>query len=167
MQQETGMSEASHGKQFSTHMSESLREQLLQEQSECTFIWQADKEAAGTIMSFVWANGCVWLTTNDSRPRVAAVRKHQRATVVVSSTGTGLGDSRCVTMRGACVVLDGRKTADWFYPLFCQKLLPDNPRAQVAMQGMLDRAGQVILRLKPDKIIGYDGDALMKKLSAL
>lgn len=161
------MREASNGKQFATQMSAELREQLLQQQSECTFIWQAEKEATGTIMSFVWADGCVWLTTNDSRPRVAAVRKHQRATVVVSSTGTDLGDSRCVTMRGACAVLDDRKTADWFYPLFCQKLLPDNPRAQLAMQGMLDREGQIILRLTPEKMIGYDGDALMKRIAEL
>ena len=161
------MSEPSHGKQFATQMSDAVREQLLQQQSECTFIWQAEKEAAGTIMSFGWAEGCVWLTTNDSRPRVAAVRKHRRATVVVSSAGTELGDSRCITMRGECSVLDDRKTAEWFYPLFCQKLLPDNPRAQIAMQGMLDRDGQIILCLKPDKVIAYDGDALMKKLEAL
>jgi len=161
------MSEPSHGKQFATQMNPAVQEQLLQQQSECTFIWQAEKEAAGTIMSFVWADGCVWLTTNDSRPRVAAVRKHRRATVVVSSAGTELGDSRCLTMRGDCSVLNDRKTADWFYPVFCQKLLPDNPRAQVAMQGMLDREGQIILCLKPDKVIAYDGDALMKKLEAL
>lgn len=159
--------EKSHGRQFSSSMSDALREELLQQQSECTFIWQAEKEAAGTIMSFVWAEGCVWLTTNDSRPRVAAVRKHQRATVVVSSTGTELGDSRCVTMRGTCSVLNDRKTADWFYPLFCQKLLPDNPRAQAAMQNMLDRDGQIILCVKPEKMIGYDGDALMRKIEAL
>lgn len=159
--------EKSHGRQFSGSMSDALREELLQLQSECTFIWQAEKEAAGTIMSFVWADGCVWLTTNDSRPRVAAVRKHQRASVVVSSAGTELGDSRCVTMRGTCSVLNDRKTADWFYPLFCQKLLPDNPRAQAAMQNMLDRDGQIILCMKPEKIIGYDGDALMKKVAAL
>jgi general stress protein 26 len=159
--------EKSHGRQFSSSMSDAVREQLLRQQSECTFIWQADKEAAGTIMSFVWANGCVWLTTNDSRPRVAAVRKHRRASVVISSAGTELGDSRCITMRGACAVLDDRKTADWFYPLFCQKLLPDNPRAQTAMQGMLDRDGQIILCLTPEKIIGYDGDALMRKIENL
>ncbi len=161
------MIEQSHGKQFATRMSDDIREQLLQTQSECTFIWQADKEAAGTIMSFVWADGCIWLTTNDSRPRVKAIRKTGRASIVVSSTGTELGDSRCITLRGTCAVLQDRKTANWFYPLFCQKLLPDNPRAQAAMQSMLDRDGQIILCVKPDKIVSYDGDALMKKVSAL
>lgn len=161
------MSTANHGKQFSAHMSESVREQLLHAQSECTFIWHAGSEAAGTIMSFIWAEGCIWLTTNDTRPRVAAVRKTRRASVVISSAGTDLGDSRCVTMRGECSVLNDRKTAEWFYPLFCQKLLPDNPRAQAAMQSMLDRDGQIIFCVKPDKIIGYDGDALMRKLEDL
>jgi hypothetical protein len=35
------------------------------------------------------------------------------------------------------------------------------------MQGMLDRAGQVILCLRPEKIIGYDGAALMEKIAEL
>jgi general stress protein 26 len=161
------MNESSHGKQFATHMSGAVRDQLLEQQTECTFIWQAEKEAAGTIMSFLWADDSVWLTTNDARPRVAAVQKNHRATVVVSSAGTALGVSRCIRLRGDCSVLEDRVTADWFYPLFCRKLFPDNPRAQAAMLGMLDRAGQVILRLKPEKIICYDGDALMKKMAAL
>lgn len=159
--------EKSHGKQFATHMSDALRDQLLQEQSECTFIWQGESEAAGAIMSFLWADACVWLTTNDARPRVQAVKNTGRATVVVSSAGTGLGISRCVTLRGACSVIDDRNVKDWFYPQFCQKLFPHNVRAQSAMQKMLDRDGQVIFRLQPDKIMGYDGDALMQKLAAL
>lgn len=161
------MNEKSHGKQFAARMDESLQEQLLQSQKECTFIWQADTEATGTVMSFVWQDGCIWLTTNDARPRVAAVRKHQRATVVVSSAGTGLGISRCITLRGQCHVLDDRKTADWFYPALCRKLFPENSKAQSAMLGMLDRDGQVILQLIPEKIISYDGDGLMTRLAAL
>lgn len=161
------MSEASQGRQFSGRMNESLRDALLEQQSECTFIWQAKHEAAGTIMSFLWADGSVWLTTNNSRPRVAAVREHHRATVVVSSAGTGLGSHCCITLRGDCAVLDDRTTAEWFYPLFCQKLFPGNTNAQEAMRNMLDRDGQVILRLNPDNIISYDGSALMNRIAAL
>ncbi len=161
------MNDKSHGRQFATQLDELHRERLLQQQSECTFIWQAEREAIGTIMSFLWADGYIWLTTNDSRPRVNAVRKHQRATAVVSSAGTGLGDSQCVTVRGPCAIVTDRQVKDWFYPLFCQKLFPGNPRAQAAMHGMLDREGQVILRLAPEKITGYNGDALMKKIAAL
>ena len=158
---------ASHGRQFATHLSDSLREQLLQQQSECTFVWAGRDEALATIMSFLWRDGCLWLTTNDSRPRVAAVRKHGRATAVVSSAGTTLGISRCVTVRGPCEILDDRHEKDSFFPFFCQKLFPDNPRAQAAMQNQLDRDGQIILRLRPDHISGYDGDGLMRKLSSL
>lgn len=161
------MNEASHGKQFATRMSEAVREQLLQLQDECTFIWQAEKESAGTIMSFLWHDNCLWLTTNDTRPRVAAVRKNGRATAVISSAGTTLGRSRCITLRGTCSVLDDRETAGWFYPAFCQKLFPGNLSAQTAMQSMLDRPGQVILRLQPEKIIAYDGNALMQKIAAM
>jgi len=161
------MNTKSHGKQFATQMSDAVREQLLQEQDECTFIWQGKKDALGTIMSFLWADGCVWLTTNDQRPRVTAVRNTGRASVVVSSAGTALGDSRCISMSGVCAVLDDSATRHWFFPQFCQKLLPNNPTAQAAMCDLLDRAGQVVLRLQPDKITTYDGDALMRRLESL
>ena len=161
------MTDASHGKQFATRMNEDIRLALLAQQTECTFVWQGDSGACGTIMSFLWADNCLWLTTNDSRPRVNAVRKHGNATAVISSAGTALGQSRCITLRGQCHVIDDRQTAAWFYPLFCQKLFPDNPRAQTAMQNLLDRDGQVILQLRPEKIVAYDGNALMEKLAAL
>ena len=160
------MKKDSHGKQFSGSMSDAVREQLLQEQDECTFIWQGKNDALGTIMSFVWADGCVWLTTNDQRPRVNAVRRTGRASVVISSAGTTLGDSRCISLSGACTVLDDAQTRRWFFPLFCQKLLPDNSKAQATMRDLLDREGQVILRVKPDKVTAYDGDALMRQLEA-
>ena len=155
-----------HGRQFATQMDETLREQLLQQQTECTFIWQAKQGATGTIMSFLWAKEALWLTTNDSRPRVAALRRHPRATAVVSSAGTMLGNSRCVTVRGPCQVLDDRHTKDWFFPAFCQKLFPENFRAQETMKNMLDREGQIILQIQPEKITGYDGDALMQKIAS-
>ncbi len=156
-----------HGRQFSTRMSETVREQLLQAQDECTFIWGTAQDASGTIMSFLWSGGHVWLTTNDQRPRIAAVQKTGRATVVVSSAGTQLGRSRCITLRGQCDIVNDRATAAWFYPAFCQKLFPGQQAAQQAMHALLDREGQVILRLQPDKIIAYDGDALMQRLAAL
>ena len=108
----------------------------------------------------------MWLTTNDQRPRVSAVRKTGRASVVISSAGTTLGDSRCISLSGVCTVLDDAQTRRWFFPLFCQKLLPDNIKAQATMCDLLDREGQVILCVKPDKITAYDGDALMRKLEA-
>jgi hypothetical protein len=86
---------------------------------------------------------------------------------VISSAGTTLGRSRCITLRGTCSVLDDRETAGWFYPAFCQKLFPGNLSAQTAMQSMLDRPGQVILCLQPEKIIAYDGNALMQKIAAM
>ena len=161
------MTRESHGKQFAAQMSDEVREQLLQEQDECTFIWQGKKDALGTIMSFVWADGCVWLTTNDSRPRVSAVRRTGRATVVISSAGTALGDSRCISLNGICTVMDDNETRRWFFPQFCRKLLPDNVAAQAAMQDMLDREGQVILRVQPEKMVAYDGDTLMRRLENL
>lgn len=161
------MTTPSHGKQFSAPMADAVREQLLAEQSECTFIWQGKDDACGTIMSYLWADNCLWLTTNSTRPRVSAVRHTGRATAVISAAGTSLGDSRCVTLRGTCTVLDDTVTRQWFFPQFCQKLLPDNTKAQQAMLNLLDREGQVILRLQPEKTIAYDGDALMRKLESL
>lgn len=158
---------ATHGKQFATRMHDDIRQALLEQQTECTFVWQGQQQPSATIMSFLWADGCIWLTTNDARPRVAAIRRHGHATVVVSSAGTALGSHRCLTLRGTCTVLDDKETGAWFYPAFCRKLFPDNPRSQAAMHNLLDREGQVILRLKPESIIAYDGHALMEKLAAL
>lgn len=161
------MNDKSHGKQFATRMSDSVREQLLQAQAECTFIWQGEREPIGTVMSFLWDDGCLWLTTNEARPRIAALRRTPRACAVISSAGTALGQSRCVTVRGPCRVLADRETAQWFYPRFCRKLFPDNARAQAAMHDLLDRPGQVILQLVPEHWTAYDGDALMARLAAL
>jgi len=161
------MKKDSHGKQFSAQMSDAVRDQLLQTQDECTFIWQGKSDALGTIMSFLWADNCVWLTTNDNRPRVNAVRKTGRASVVISSAGTTLGDSRCISISGSCTVFDDGDTRRWFFPLFCQKLLPDNAKAQETMRDLLDRDGQIILRVQPDKMTAYDGDALMRTLESL
>ena len=155
-----------HGRQFATHMDDAVREQLLQQQNECTFIWQARHEATGTVMSYLWADGCVWLTTNDRRPRIQAIRQHGRAAVVISSAGTGLGQSRCVTLRGPCQILDDEETRAWFFPQFCARVFPDNVRAQATLHNLLDRPGQVILRLQPDRITSYDGDALMRKIAS-
>ncbi len=153
--------------QFATHLTDEVREQLLTQQSECTFIWQGKHEAIGTVMSFVWAEGRVWLTTDDTSPRVTAVRKTGRACVVVSSAGTGLGASRCVSMRGTCSAMDDASTRNWFFPLLCQKLFPNSPRAQAVMLDMMNRPRQVVLCFVPECYSGYDGKALMEKMAGL
>jgi hypothetical protein len=159
------MSEHTQDNPFSTHMSDAVRNELLNIQSECTFIWQGEQEAIGTIMSFLWADDCIWLTTDAVQPRIRAIKRHGRACVVISSAGTALGGTRCISFRGPCTLLNDSQTRDWFYPRFCQKLFPDNLAAQVTMRPMLDRDGQIILRLQPDKSVAYDGNALMSRMA--
>src|SRR5271167_1336915 len=81
-------------------------ERLLAAQTECTFCWRtADGWPVGVIMSYVWRDGQVWMTASSQRPRVGAVKRDDRVSVVVSSAGTQL-PPQTVTIRGRCTILD-------------------------------------------------------------
>jgi hypothetical protein len=48
-----------------------LRERLLNEQVECTFIWTNKAgQPFGVAMSFIWRNGSIWLTAAGTRARI-------------------------------------------------------------------------------------------------
>ena len=58
---------------------------LLTEQNECTFMW-SNKEGwpVGVIMSYVWKDGCFWLSVSSLRVRVAAVERDPRVSVAIT-----------------------------------------------------------------------------------
>ncbi len=162
------MAKEGHGRQFATSMSATVKDQLLRTQNECTFIWSTNAgDGIGTVMSYLWHDNSLWLTTNDSRPRVGAVRARPRACVVVSSTGTAMGISRCISIKGECVIHPMQVVKDWFLPEYCCHVLPNNPRGAEKMAAMLDAPGQVVLQVIPEKFICYDGHSLMSGLNAL
>ena len=134
-----------------------VREKLLSTQIECVFNWATrDGWPMGVIMSCMWKDGRMWLTSGAQRHRISAIRRDPRCSVVVTSTGTALGPGKTVTIKGRCVLHEDRETKDWFYPAFAAHLSPDTAGAEV-FRKRLDSPLRVILEVIPEKYITYDG----------
>jgi general stress protein 26 len=134
-----------------------VQEKLLATQVECVFNWATrDGWPMGVIMSCLWKNGRMWLTSGANRHRIAAIRRDPRCSVVVTSTGTELGPGKTVTIKGRCVVHEDRETQQWFYPAFAAHLSPD-PASAEAFRKRLDSPLRVIIEVIPEKYITYDG----------
>ena len=133
------------------------QERLLNVQRECVFNWcTRDEWPVGVIMSYIWRKERVWLTAGAHRHRIAAVRRNPKVSVVITSTGTDLGPSKTVTIKGRCIVHEDRKTKDWFYPDFAMALRQEK-QAAAAFEKMLDSPLRVVLEVVPEKYITYDG----------
>ena len=141
-------------------------EELLLAHNECTFIW-ANKEGwpVGVIMSYIWRNGCFWLTASSQRARVSAVRRDRRVSIVVTSTGSPLPRNKTVTWKGNCTLHDDAETKAWFYPELAAALNPDPERAKFFAE-FLDSPRRVIFRVEPVQRIGYDGMKMGKDTTA-
>jgi general stress protein 26 len=134
-----------------------LQEQLLSAQRECVFNWSTREGwPMGVIMSCLWRDGRMWLTSAAHRHRISAVRRDPRVSVVVTSTGTPLGPGKTVTIKGRCIVHEDRETKDWFYPEFSAQLYP-NPEHADPFCKRLDSPLRVVLEIVPEKYITYDG----------
>jgi general stress protein 26 len=80
---------------------------LLDKQTECTFMWTTDSGApVGVIMNYLVHEGSFWLTCTRRRKRVAAVEARPRVAMAVTSRGTDIGISQAVTYQGTAVVHD-------------------------------------------------------------
>jgi len=137
-------------------------EQLLSTQTEGTFCWgTADGWPIGIIMSYVWRDGRVWLTASSQRPRVAAVKRDDRVSVVISSAGTQL-PPQTVTIKGRCTIVDDEATKQWFYPALAQALIPDSAERRDRFVAMLDSPRRVVMAVKPEKLITFDSAKMGK-----
>jgi len=134
-----------------------VRERLLATQVECVFNWSTrDGWPMGVIMSCLWQDGRMWLTSGAQRHRISAIRRDPRCSVVVTSTGTDVGPGKTVTIKGRCVVHEDDETKAWFYPAFSSHLSPD-PESAENFRKRLDSPLRVILEVIPEKYITYDG----------
>ena len=134
-------------------------EEMLLAQNECTFIW-ANKEGwpLGVIMSYVWKDGCFWITLSSQRLRVPAMRRDNRCAVCITSKGTSLGGSRTVTYKGTCEIIENHAdTKAWFYPALAAAIRPGNDEWQETFTRFLDSPRRVIFKITPTQRIGYDG----------
>ena len=153
------MSELASYEQVSIYgLDDAGREKLLSEHNECTFLWSTqDGWPIGVIMSYLWKDGRFWLTAGVHRHRISAVRRDDRVSVVVTSTGTKLGGGKSATAKGRCIIHEDRETKDWFYPAFSSHLYRGNAEQAEEFCKFLDSPLRVVLEVIPEKWIVYDG----------
>jgi hypothetical protein len=133
------------------------QETLLKTQNECVLVWRtADGWPVGVVMSYLWQDRKVWLTASGQRPRVAAVRRDDRVSVVVSSAGTNAPPAT-VTIKGRCTIFEDLETKRWFYPALAAVLIPRNEKRQAGFVRMLDSPRRVVMRVTPEHLITFDG----------
>jgi len=131
-------------------------ERLLKVQTECTFCWRrADGWPLGIIMSYVWRDDQIWKTASSQRPRVGAVKRDDRVSIVISSAGTSL-PPQTVTIRGRCNIYEDAPTKAWFYPVLAQALIPGDAVKQGRFVAMLDSPRRVVIAVRAEKLITFD-----------
>jgi general stress protein 26 len=134
---------------------------LLDKQTECTFMWTTDSGApVGVIMNYLVHEGSFWLTCTRRRKRVAAVEARPRVAMAVTSRGTDIGISQAVTYQGTAVVHDDDEVKAWFYPALAARVRPDNAEQQAAFVHHLDSPGRVVIEIKPGRRIGFDSEKM-------
>lgn len=139
------------------HLDEPDKEELLRSHGECTFMWSTkDGWPVGVIMSYLWKDGRFWLTAGAHRHRISAIRRDDRVSVVVTSTGTKLPPGRSITAKGRAIVHEDQETKDWFYPAFASHLHRD-PKMADWFQQFLDSPLRIVVEVVPEKWITYDG----------
>jgi hypothetical protein len=147
-------------------LDESDQQKLLETQNECTFVWSTrDGWPVGVMMSFVWRDGKVWLTSSVQRKRVKAVARDPRVSIIVSGMGTPLGAGKTVTLKGRCQLHDDPETAAWFYPALAEAVFPDNEVRQQRFIALLDSPGRVIFEVTPVASITHDVEKLARSAS--
>lgn len=136
-------------------------QELLTSQNECSFVWSTkDGWPVGVIMSYVWRDGKIWLTSSRQRKRISAVQRDDRVSVIVSGLGTDIGSGKTVTFKGHCRVTEDDATKAWFYPALAAAIFPGNERRQQNFTRFLDSPGRVILEVSPVGTISHDIDKL-------
>ena len=137
--------------------------QLLTLQTECTFIWSNQHgHPVGVIMNYIFRSGSFWLTASDLRKRISAVRRDPRVSLAISSKGSGIQARRSLTYKGHCTVRTDDETKAWFYPEFATAMRPGEPERAQAFRTQLDSAHRVVLEVRPEDRIGFDGDKMWR-----
>lgn len=135
--------------------------ELVASQNECTFMWST-KEGwpVGVIMSYVFHEGCFWLSVSSLRVRVKAVERDPRVSISITSKGSGIDSARAVTYKGTCEVLSDQETIDWFLPALAKRLRPGDEDAQKLFYELNNTPNRRVLKITPVKTIGFDGDKM-------
>jgi general stress protein 26 len=138
-------------------------QELLKKQVECNFIWtNKDGHGIGVIMNYVARDGRIWLTATRQRPRIKALQRDPRASVVISSMGTDMLAGKTITYKGHVILHEDQATKDWFYPTMGEIISPyPAPTVEAAIKH-LDTPLRVIIEFIPEMSIRFDGDRISK-----
>jgi hypothetical protein len=140
---------------------------LLAKQTEAVFMWtNADGDAVGVVMNFVFQGGSFWLTGSGQRKRFAALRRRPRAAVAITSRGTDIGVSQSVTYKGDVVLHDDEATKSWFYPALAARVRPGDAAQQAAFAAHLDSPNRIVIELVPHGRIGFDAEQMFHDSAA-
>lgn len=131
--------------------------ELLEEQNECTFMW-SNKEGwpVGVIMSYIFYDGCFWLSVSTDRVRVKAVERDPRVAISITSTGSRIKHSLALTYKGTCEVLKDRETIEWFFPLLAKRLRWGDEVEQKEFVRLNDTPERRVMKVTPTQRIGFD-----------
>ena len=146
------------------------QETLLSGQHECALIWSTrDGWPVGTMMTYLWRDGKIWMTCGGQRPRVAAVRRDGRVCVIVSGQAAS-NASLAVTIKGRCQIHHDAQTKQWFFDQLTKMAFADNEGARQSMMKLLASPDRVVLSITAEKRFSYDGakmaQALMNAMQA-
>jgi general stress protein 26 len=148
-------------------LSPEREQELLQKQIECNFIWtNREGHGMGVIMNYVARDGSIWLTATRQRPRIKALQRDPRATVVISSMGTDMGPGKQITYKGRVVLHEDQATKDWFYPALAEIISPYPAPTPEAAMAYLDTPLRVIIELIPEMTLAFDGDRIAEASAA-
>ena len=131
---------------------------LIEAQNELTFMW-SNKEGwpVGVIMSYVYKDGCFWLSVSSLRVRVQAVERDPRCSVSLTSKGSSIKAAWSLTYKGTVEVLKDQETIDWFLPALGERLRPGDPEAQKLFYDLNNTPNRRVLKFTPVQTIGFDG----------
>ncbi len=130
-----------------THLDRDDQRELLETQTECTFIYTNEKGwPCGVVMSYINVEGTFWLTAVEGRAHVRSLAEHPEVSVVVSSAGSGLPGRRMISVRGTVTVHRDPEVKDWFLRAFTSTLQPADPDS---WRQLLDSPERVVFEVTP------------------
>ena len=149
-------------------MSPELQQQLLDEQNECTLCWtRSNGTPAATIVSYVFAESCLWMTALAGSKRVAAITARPDVAIVVSGKGCSVGHSRCISLQGQCSIVEDSAQRDWFFTAFGRAVLRNSERGATMMAQTMNSPENLVLRFTPTRSFPYDSQAMFDKAESL
>lgn len=140
-------------------LAEHDRAQLIDEQTECTFVFSGEGGwPSGVVMSYVRHGGAFWLTAVRQRAHARALQRDPRVTLVISNAGTDLPGRRMLSVRGVGTVHSDRATKEWFFARFCARFAPGDP---AAFTRLLDSPSRVVFQVRPVAVaVSHDSRGL-------